>query len=490
MIKNQLYKKFAMLMLFAIAFVAACKDEDAKPELTVSITELSIPLEGSTKEITITCNDSWTIGNTANWLQVSKSSGNSGATTIQVTAPENTTGLKRTTILSVNSPNGQSRRITVSQESTLFIPALYPNYNTSPKEPDATGMSSTAVELAAKMTLGWNIGNTMEAHSNENGWGNPNITEDYVKFVKANGFNAIRIPCQWNWHHVDNQSTAHIDENWLNRVKEVVGYCVDNDMYVLLNIHWDGGWLENNITIKKQDSVRAKQRALWEQIATTMRDFDEHLMFASANEPNADNAEETAVLSSYHQTFVNAVRSTGGRNSYRVLVVQGPSTSMTLTPELMTTLPKDPTANRLMVEIHNYSPPQFCILSEDADWGKVAYYWGKDFQSSIEPDRNFKPEWEWGTEVGQIEAFDLMKTKFVDKGIPVIMGEYGTYRKSAAKDQETHNASVDYWITFVTKQARSRGMIPFWWDTGGALDRTNLTVKDQRTIDALVAGAQ
>ena len=78
----------------------------------------------------------------------------------------------------------------------------------------------------------------------------------------------------------------------------------------------------------------------------------------------------------------------------------------------------------------------------------------------------------------------------VDNGIPVIMGEYGTYRKSAAKDQETHNASVDYWITFVTKQARSRGMIPFWWDTGGALDRTNLTVKDQRTIDALVAGAQ
>lgn len=490
MIKNQLYKKFAMLMLFAIAFVAACKDEDAKPELTVSITELSIPLEGSTKEITITCTDSWTIGNTANWLQVSKSSGNSGTTTIQVTAPENTTGLKRTTILSVNSPNGQSRRITVSQESTLFIPALYPNYNTSPKEPDATGMSSTAVELAAKMTLGWNIGNTMEAQFNENGWGNPNITEDYVKFVKATGFNAIRIPCQWNWHHVDNQSTAHIDENWLNRVKEVVGYCVDNDVYVLLNIHWDGGWLEKNITIKKQDSVRAKQRALWEQIATKMRDFDEHLMFASANEPNAETAEQTAVLSSYHQTFVNAVRSTGGRNTYRVLVVQGPSTSMTLTPELMTTLPKDPTANRMMVEIHNYSPPHFCILNEDADWGKMTYYWGKDFQSSIEPDRNFKPEWEWGTEVGQIEAFDLMKTKFVDKGIPVIMGEYGTYRKDIPKDLETHNASVDYWITFVTKQAKTRGIIPFWWDTGGALDRKNLTVKDQRTIDAIIAGGQ
>src|SRR5688572_1765818 len=220
---------------------------------------------------------------------------------------------------------------------------------------------STAVQLAAKFKLGWNIGNTLEAPNGETGWGNPQITESYVKFVKQQGFTAIRLPCAWNWQHLSNEATTQIDPNWLNRVKEIVGYCVNNDMYVLLNIHWDGGWLENNITRAKQDSVSARQKALWEQIATTMRDFDEHLMFASANEPNADDAAEMAVLAQHHQTFINAVRSTGGRNSYRVLVLQGPNTNMTLTPELMSTLPKDLVADRLMVEVHNYLPAQFCF---------------------------------------------------------------------------------------------------------------------------------
>ena len=95
-------------------------------------------------------------------------------------------------------------------------------------------------------------------------------------------------------------------------------------MYVILNAHGDNGWLENNVNKEKKDSVNAKQKAIWEQIATTMRDFDEHLIFAGANEPTAKNAEQMAILNSYHQTFINAVRSTGGRNSHRVLVVQGP----------------------------------------------------------------------------------------------------------------------------------------------------------------------
>lgn len=482
------YKKFVLPMLLAIAVVVACREEDAKPQLTISIDKISMPGEGATSEVTISSNDRWAIKNSAQWLQVSQATGNSGTTTVQVTATGNATGSTRSTVLVVSSDNGQARRVTVSQAHIAVIPALYPNYNTSPKDPDATGMSSTAVELAAKMTLGWNIGNTMEAYGSETGWGNPPITEDYVKFVKANGFNAIRIPCAWNWHHLDNEATAHIDENWLNRVKEVVGYCVNNDLYVLLNIHWDGGWLENNITPAKQDSVSARQKALWEQIATTMRDFDEHLMFASANEPNADDPAEMAVLAQYHQTFINAVRSTGGRNSYRVLVLQGPNTNMTLTPELMTTLPKDPVENRLMVEVHNYLPAQFCFLGEDVSWGKMAYYWGNEHQSAIEPDRNFTAD--WGNETGQLNGFNLMKTAFIDKGIPVVMGEYGAYRRNTPKDLATHNDAVDYWITFVTKEARTRGIIPFWWDTGGALDRTDLTVKDQRTIDAIIAGGQ
>jgi aryl-phospho-beta-D-glucosidase BglC (GH1 family) len=348
---------------------------------------------------------------------------------------------------------------------------------------------SPAVQLAAKFKLGWNIGNTLEATGGETSWGNPPITEAYVKFVKQSGFTAIRLPCAWDLH-VDNKATAHIDPNWLNRVKEVVGYCVNNGLYVLLNIHWDGGWLENNISKTKQDSVNAKQKAFWEQIATAMRDFDEHLLFASANEPDADNAEKMEVLTSYHQTCIDAVRSTGGRNSYRVIVLQGPRTSMELTTDLMNTLPKDPAVNRLMVEVHNYTPAQFCFLNEDASWGKMFYYWGSGHHSTIEPDRNAT----WGEEDYHLADFRKMKEKFVDKGIPVLMGEYGAYRRNGSahvpKDLPTHEASVDYWTTFVTKQALAYGIKPFWWDTGGALDRQNNTVKDQRTINAILAGAQ
>ena len=376
----------------------------------------------------------------------------------------------------------------VNKDTVTQTNQLYPNYNLSPRAPDSTGMS-TAQQLAGEFKLGWNIGNTLEATGGETSWGNPLITGSYVKSVKQLGFTAIRLPCAWDLH-VDNKATAHIDQNWMNRVKDVVGYCINNDMYVLLNIHWDGGWLENNISKAKQDSVSAKQKAFWEQIATAMRDFDEHLMFASANEPAANNGEQMEVLAQYHQTFVNAVRATGGRNSHRVLVLQGPSTNIGFTFDLMNTLPKDPVANRLMVEVHNYTPAQFCFLNEDASWGKMFYYWGNGHHSTIEPDRNAT----WGEENDHIADFNKMKVKFVDKGIPVLMGEYGAYRRDGSahvpKDLATHEASVDYWITFVTKEALAHGIKPFWWDTGGALDRRNNTVKDQRTIDAIMAGVK
>jgi len=403
---------------------------------------------------------------------MSATSGGNGSAVIHLSA------------VAVDSANGQARRKKAAREIAIF-----PSYNTSPKAPDATGMGSNAVELAAKMRLGWNIGNTFEAPGGETGWGNPVVTEDYIKFVKKQGFNAIRIPCAWNWKHLNNQATEQIDVNWLKRVKEVVGYCVKNDIYVLLNIHWDGGWLDGNINTKMQDSVNARQKALWEQIATTMRDFDEHLMFAGSNEPPADNPEKMAILATYHQTFINAVRSTGGRNSYRVLVVQGPSTDIDKTNDLMTGLPQDRVTKRMMVEVHYYTPFQYCLMDSDANWGKMFYYWGAGHHSAIEPRRNAS----WGEEKEVNASFRKMKAKFADKGIPVLLGEYGAYRRDGSAhvplDLATHNDAVDYWLTYITKQAKANGMLPFYWDTGGALDRQNYLVKDKRTIAALNAGA-
>jgi aryl-phospho-beta-D-glucosidase BglC (GH1 family) len=292
---------------------------------------------------------------------------------------------------------------------------------------------------------------------------------------------------------MENNSTAKIKASWLNRVKEVVQYCVDNDMYVLLNIHWDGGWLENNCTPDKQEENNAKQKAFWQQIATHLRDFDEHVMFASANEPNVENATQMEVLHSYHQTFIDAVRSTGGRNAYRVLVVQGPSTDIEKTNQLMT-MPTDEATNRLMVEIHFYTPWNFCGLEADATWGKMFYYWGNGYHSATDTERNAT----WGEEATVDTNFGLMKTKFVNKGIPVIMGEYSATRRSnLTGDALTlHLQSRAYYHKYVTQKAIENGIIPFYWDNGGIgnhasgiFNRSNNTVFDQAVLDALMEGA-
>ena len=344
-------------------------------------------------------------------------------------------------------------------------------------------MASVATAIAARIQLGLNIGNTMEAIGGETNWGNPLITQELINTAKASGFDAIRLPCAWDQY--SNPATAKISASWLDRVKQAVQYCINANMYVLLNIHWDGGWLENNVTPAKKDAVVAKQRAFWEQIATHLREFDERLIFASANEPNCDTAEQMEVLYAYHQTFIDAVRSTGGRNAYRVLVLQLPNVNLDLSKTLWTRMPVDQRANRLMVEPHFYSPPNFCILTEDASWGRMFYYWGKDFHSTIEPDRNAT----FGEEDSVDQYMALANQLFVSKGIPVLLGEYGAPRRSNPLDLALHLRSRAHWMKYVTQQARANGVLPFLWDTGDLIDRRTYAIKDQQGLDALLEGA-
>ncbi|PJJ07788.1 aryl-phospho-beta-D-glucosidase BglC (GH1 family) [Flavobacterium sp. 1] len=477
-----------VLLLIVTGFSVSCSNnEDEAPELSVSEKTVSFEAEGGTSgEITIKANSKWSISNSASWLQLTETSGNGEAAVMTLTALSNGTKLSRSVILTVEADNGQARRITVKQ-----LGSLYPSYNLSPKAPDETGMSSTAMQLSGKMLMGINIGNTMES-PNEAEWVNSKITESYVKFLKQKGFNAVRLPTGWVWTHLSDPDNAKIDPVWLNRVKEVVGWCVANDMYVVLNTHGDAGWLENNVNAANQERINAKLKAVWEQIATTMRDFDEHLIFAGTNEPAVESAEQMAILNGYHETFIKAVRATGGKNSYRVLVVQGPSTDPNKTYTLMNTMPTDKIPNKLMVEVHDYTPSTFTILTDgDASWGNMVYYWGAGNHSTIEPERNAT-----GVEEGAIDAeFQKIKEKFVNKGIPVILGEYAAWRRNAInnanylpKDLTKHNQSVDYWTTYVTKQAKANGIVPFYWEIGFMLDRKNNVVKDQPMYDAIVAG--
>lgn len=362
----------------------------------------------------------------------------------------------------------------------------FPDYNTNAATPDQTGMSSTASELASRIRIGLNIGNTLEAVGNqgEKSWGNPAITADFIALAKKSGFNAIRLPVSWDQYA--DQRTAALDPAWQNRIKQVVQYCIDNDLYVLVNIHWDGGWLELNVTPEKQQQVNARQKAYWQQIATLLRDFDERLIFASANEPHVENAEQMAVLLSYHQTFIDTVRATGGKNTYRTLVVQGPATDIEKTRDWMHQLPTDPTQDRMMLELHYYSPYNFTLMAEDASWGKAAYYWGKDFMSDTDSERNASTDEDY---VDQM--FSSVKKQFVDAGIPVILGEFGadTRSKLTGDERTRHLNSRAHYFNYVTRSAIAHGIVPFYWDTGTLLDRRHNKVLDQQALNALMSGS-
>ena len=376
--------------------------------------------------------------------------------------------------------------------SQLVAQVSYPNYNVDPIPPDLTGMGSSAIEIAGRITLGLNFGNTLEAIGGETAWGNPLITKEQVLLAKQHGFNAIRLPASWNQY--SNQQTAQIDSAWLDRIKTVVQHCVESDLYVILNIHWDGGWLENNVTPAKQAENNAKQKAFWQQIATHLRSFDERLLFASANEPNASTPAQMQVLLSYHQTFVDAVRSTGGRNAFRTLVVQGPETDFERTHALMHELPIDTVPSRMMAEVHFYTPFNFTLMDADQSWGRQFYYWGQGYHSTTDTNRNAT----WGEEALVDQLFALMKQQFTDKGIPVVLGEYGAMRRSALTGAalELHLASRAHYLKYVTQKASASGLLPFYWDAGGMgnngsaiFNRRALTVHDQLALDSLLAGA-
>ncbi len=368
-------------------------------------------------------------------------------------------------------------------------------YSGKTPEPDKTGMESDAKTLMKKMVMGLNLGNTLEAIGGETAWGAPRTTEEMIRYFKELGFNAVRIPCSWDQNLEDGEGYI-VKETWMRRVVEVVDYVVNNDMYAILNIHWDGGWLENDIPNGYNKAVDEQQMAIWTQIATVFRDYDEHLLFAGTNEPNAKNAGEMETLLKYEQTFVDAVRATGGKNAYRVLVIQGPSTDIDMTVDLMDRMPSDKVEGRLAAEVHYYTPPQFCILSEDADWGKCEYFWGmenKDYAVGAYAGR-----WSsWGAEEHLAKQMAKMKKKFWDNGIPVIIGEFGASsgkkfdlskdEEENARAKEGYDKSHAAFSSCVVKEAKTNGCVPFYWHCeGDVIDRSELRVTQPLTYEAML----
>lgn len=343
-------------------------------------------------------------------------------------------------------------------------------------------------------TYGWNLGNTLEPPSGEGTWNNPAVTQSMINSVADAGFNTIRIPVAWDSHA--NQSTYEINASWLTRVREVVDWSLAADLTVVLNTHWDGGWFENNIGSSVDPTINAKVDAYWTQIATTFAGYDDRLLFAAANEPNVQNASEMSTLMTYYQTFVDAVRDVGGTNASRWLVLQGPYTNIDATFSMMNTLPNDPTADRLTVEVHYYDPWQFAGLEQDQNWGDMFYFWGDDYESSTQTNRNANHS----EESHLVTQLQKMNTKFVSQGVPVILGEFGAMNRTGNSDLsgselDLHLESRLHYHQLIAETANSLGIAPFYWDNGhtgmngsGIFNRFNETVFDQDTVDVLTGG--
>ena len=357
-----------------------------------------------------------------------------------------------------------------------------------------------ATDIASLMVPGWNLGNTLEAGpctwlSNdldwETGWQPTRTTQKIINYVRDMGFRSVRIPCSWDMHMT---SKHKIKTAWMRRVKQVVDYCMNADLYVMLNDHWDNGWIEvdgfKDLTEEKIQQKCELQADMWTQIATEFADYDHRLLFASMNEPNAeDDAITSGALKRYHQAFVDAVRATGGRNAERVLVVQAPSTNIDYGCTV-NVLPEDPTPDRLMFEVHFYGPYNFVMMTEDADWGYMAYYWGKNNHLA---GSNHNAT--WGEEAWVQQELRKMRTKYTSKGIPVIIGEYGAIYRTMpeGESQEKHDASYRDWYKAVTRYAINNGCVPMVWDTNGSnsvINRTNCTIGCQFSYNGIMEGLE
>jgi endoglucanase len=341
----------------------------------------------------------------------------------------------------------------------------------------SSALALTSQEVVNEMGLGWNLGNTLEAFGDwingstvnqfETAWGNPAATKQLITAIKNSGFNSIRIPVAWS-NLMSSDYT--ISSELLKRVNEVVSWVIDSNMYAIINIHYDGGWIEKFGT-SESTMANNKFNKIWTQVADYFKNYGEHLIFESLNEEgcwndvwnrysnSGDKNKAYSTLNNINQQFVDIVRKSGGNNKSRHLLIAGYCTDIDLTVDSAFKMPTD-SANRMMVSVHYYTPSTFTILEKDESWGKFAGTWGTD------------------AEVNALLAdFDKLKKRFVDNGVPVIIGEYGTVLTNKDKD------SVHKYLFTCAQYATSLGMCPMLWDNGDHFDRKGLKFKDSEVGD-------
>lgn len=357
-------------------------------------------------------------------------------------------------------------------------------------------------QIVEAMGPGWNLGNQLESVTDnvpeETNWGNPVITEKLIQSVKAAGFKSIRIPVSY-FAKIDDDKDYTIDSKWLDRVQEVVNYCIKNDLYAVINIHGDGyntidgGWLLCNG--KNQTEIKKKYKKVWKQIAERFKNYDEHLLFESMNEEfdgsySEPNKEYYQNINDYNQIFVDTVRKTGDNNTKRWLIIPGWNTNIDYTAgdygfKLPTDQYRDKSIDkeeqRIMISVHYYSPWDFC-----GGENGVITQWGNEADDPSKTSTTCD-------ETYMKNQLNLMKTTFADKGYPVFIGEYGSINKTSYDSENEYYRA--YFARKLCQLSRKNGCIPMYWDNGyngvhgfGLFDRTTCEVTQPVIIDAIMEG--
>lgn len=330
----------------------------------------------------------------------------------------------------------------------------------------------SAQAFVEDMGIGWNLGNTLDPvdwlWSNneldyETAWGNPLTTKELIAYIKEQGFDTIRIPVSWA-NHVGEAPEYTISEPWFARVQEIVDWCIKEDLYVIINMHHENSWLTQAST--DYDNVMIKYKAIWTQIAERFKGYSEKLVFESMNEIGFDDLttkKGCELMNKINAEFTELIRSTGGNNEKRYLLLAGYLADIDKSVKGKIAMPDD---DRTILSLHYYSPPTFAIADSTSTWG---------FQRT------------WGTEedFSYLEGqFEKIKSNYIDKGIPVILGEFGTIHTD--KDME----DVVLYTSSIFEYALKYRMCPIWWDNGSEIDRTNLSFKVDGMQEAILSAKE
>ncbi|MGN0431829.1 MAG: cellulase family glycosylhydrolase [Lachnospiraceae bacterium] len=355
-----------------------------------------------------------------------------------------------------------------TQEET--VPSAQGETTSDTTAADSGNGAANAIEMAHMMGNGINLGNTMEAYGRasvgvgadtsvyETFWGAPVTTPEMVAAMKEAGFDTLRIPVAWTNAMQYESGDYTIGEDYLDRVEEIINYALDADMYVIVNDHWDGGWWGMFGSAKEETRQEAMELyvSMWTQIATRYEKYSDKLIFESGNEElgfrlnDTDVAADSGTLSDadcyvvtnqINQAFVDTIRSTGGNNADRFLLIAGFGTHITNTCKDEFRMPTDTVEDRLLLSVHYYDPSGYCLWNSQESWGSKTEY--EDMQAKLS-----------------------MLQKFTEQGYGIIIGEYGVLEQQNGLRPDT----VKYTESFLDL-CDLYGYCPVLWDTNVTFNR-------------------